>query len=204
MYKVKRFAMAKNRRGWNGKNDMNKLPKGSVPHFKPRYSRYNAVWVDPGRPNSYIRDSKITKYSDKYKEDVEELTQSQLDRLNIYLDHLNSGKFIFDDDDNATYENYKKDDIIYYKWDTCTHWLQKESTEDYLVYSKDISGSKRLTYRIYRPKKIGNKWVCDIEISRCGSHTYGDKSYGKPKNTLESIVKYKGKDTKGQFSDTNE
>jgi hypothetical protein len=198
MYKIKRFSFNQ-RKQWMIRNDMTNLPNGAIPHLRKSYSNYNAVWKNPDK-NEYIKSSKISKYSSKYKEDIKDLTKSQTDRLNICLNQLNSGKFIFDDDDKSISENINnKNSLTYFNWDTCTHWLQNESTDDYLVYSKDISGGRRLTYKVYKPVKINGIWTCNIEISRCGEHKYENKSYGKRRNTIENSGIFVG-DSKKYFS----
>lgn len=205
MYKIKRFSLPENRKPhWKEKNDMNNLPEGASPHLRLSYSKYNAVWLNPLNNKDYMKKAHIIGFNKEYESSLNELTGSQSKRLDICLDQIESGKFLFDDDDRLIKSKNKKDDLVYFNWDTKTHWLKDKSTNDYLVYSKELSSGKRLVYEVYKPVKINEVWSCPVRICGCSYHKYGDKSYGKPKNTLESIVKYKGKDTKGQFSDTNE
>ena len=52
------------------------------------------------------------------------------------------------------------------------------------MYSKDISGGLRLTYKIYKPSEVKFQYICKISLDRCEEHKSGDKSYGKTKSTI--------------------
>lgn len=193
MYKVKRFSKIDEksytlhyRSNWSKSNDMNDLPEGAIPHAHFKYKSYNAVWENPDNPGRMINKYELDdNFNSQFKSDMLELTASQTERLNICLSHLKEGKFIYTDDDESIRKKYNDEsDLVYYGWDTCTHWLQKFSTDDYLMYSKGISGGIRLTYKVYKPVQVGPQYVSKITLDRCEEHKSGNKSYGKSKSTI--------------------
>lgn len=93
---------------------------------------------------------------------------------------------VFTDDDSMMNDGKYDDpsDKLRYKWDTETHLLfgfseLNGNDDDFMVFSKSISGKHRLTYRVFRPKynSLIKKWVCKVEYSRCYGHHYEDIEY---------------------------
>lgn len=212
MYKFKEFELTKmmsvlgQRSSWLSKNNVSNPPNGTKAYPSHPYSRYNVVWIDPSNPLSYVKEFIMNNPSIKFSTDLSDLKstrKSSYDRAIECINDLRAGNFVYTDNDSRISKNINNsNDIKSFNWDTRTHWIRKESSNDYLLYSKDITDGIRLTYKIYKPKEINGKWICSIELDRCSYHKTGNKSYGKARNTLESIANISG-DASKLLSDTN-
>ena len=213
MYKIKRFSKLREkkmslnpRNSWSNNNDMNNLPKGVIRHPNSKYSKYNAVWENPdvkGRPIiKYVFNDKLNKNILDDLAWIKENSPPMYNRVKKCIDDLRNSKYVTTDNDRLTKMNIDDESNLMYNWDTNTHWISIMSTKDYLLYSKDINDSYRLTYRIYKPIKVNLRWQCMVELDRCNNHKSNDKSYtrGKRRNSLWENSKRKG-DANKVFSD---
>lgn len=191
LYSLKNYDKKRGNKNW-GIEDENRIPKGSIMHPKinnPKildYSKYNAVWEDPDNPGTMIHNFKLNELfdnnflSDKIWIDKDPILSK---RLEIFLDDLRNGRFVFDDNDTEIIKKYNdKSDPLYYEWDTCTHYLQDfvhRHKNKSLVYAKDIDLKNRLSYRVDIPELINGVWTCNIVVSNCKDHKYMNQVYGR-------------------------
>ena len=173
-----------------GVEDMSDLPEGSIPlPLKSRsgsgdYSKYNIAWEHPNFKgqnvivSSFILDDFNKNF--RFTKDIERLSEINLSRLNLILNDLIKGKYVYNDNDLLISRKFNdRTDPIMYKWDTQTHYLHDFQHRDLSVlpYSKTLDKNTRLTYMVHKPVKDESKWVCHIELSRCYKHTYQEASY---------------------------
>lgn len=193
MYRIKRFArvstenMNYDKHIWGLDEDdpMYAQPEGSMsyPDNKSRdkgYSGYNIVWENNGiMIDKFILDP----LTPRVKNQMKRIDSISLDRMNICLDHLRNGRFVYTDDDKTQDDNsiYYGDNPIYYKWDTQTHYLadMQDESEDELPYSKHLNKNNRLTYAVKRPVRERGEWVCHIRISSCEGHLFNQRRYSE-------------------------
>lgn len=90
-----------------------------------------------------------------------------MERLNSYIDDLKKGYLSID--------NYSK----FPRYPDCTHYLADFSKRgEYLVYSKDLTSTNRLTYIVYKPIDLGNgKTRTIVELSNCRGHRFRGIEY---------------------------
>lgn len=184
-----------------GVEGINKIPEGSIMHPIVSdnrildYSKYNPVWEDPDNPGFMINNFKLNEFfnndflSDKIWIDKDPILSKRLD---IILNDLRTGNFVFDDNDSRIIKRYyDKSDPIHYNWDTCTHYLQDfvhRHKNKSLVYTKDLDNKNRISYRVDAPKKINGVWVCNIEVSNCVGHKYMNYDYGRKQKRFSDVI----------------
>lgn len=183
------------------------IPEGAVMYCKDKrneYYEYNVVWAVPNLPNG--KQIQMTKFilDESYKtdpifqKDLAELKKRDdayqlLKRLDICIQDLKDG-YVFKDNDDRIYDNSlynDKDNDVYYKWDTETHYLARFQglDMDVLPYTKRLSDRHRLSYKVHRPVKINGVYVCRVELNQCYGHSYEGIDYGVSKNALCNIAK---------------
>lgn len=115
---------------------------------------------------------------------LEDNRTTMYNRAVLCIEDLKNGRYVFEDNVNKIRKSISKNDRLYYGWKTNTHYIAEESDNNSLVYSKDIDYDLRLTYKVYKPRKINGKWTSIIVLGRCDNHKIGDKTRGKLKNTI--------------------
>lgn len=191
VYKIKRFSYYNNTRNWGTDGT---IPKGAImypylpygPSFSD-YGEYNVVWEDPDNPGDMINNFVLDSYdlnnnflSDKMLIDSNYPILSK--RLEIILNDLSNGEFVFDDNDEMISRKYRSSDPVYKGWDTCTHYLQnylQRNNNKSLTYSKDLDKDNRLTYDVLKPVRENGAMTCHVKVSRCFSHRYNTDNYGR-------------------------
>lgn len=66
---------------------------------------------------------------------------------------------------------------------------------EYLAYTKDVNGEFRLSYKIEKPHKEGNKDVSDVVIDDVNDHEFGGNKYTKSGDNFSSY--FNGRFKKG-------
>lgn len=155
------------------------IPDGAIRHPDSNYS-YNAVWTNPSTGEVIDNFNFIEgKY---YKKDLSRTKQAfTYDSVNmgpyvkirdaIVKTDLKENGNVFSDNDNFKVKG------IPYVIDTQTHWLSSLSSDDSLVYSKDITSEHRLTYSVDKPVLKNGQYVCDVTLNNCLNHRFNDKDY---------------------------
>lgn len=191
---ARRENIIKNRSKWGWNTDDYDIPDESKKvssktvdsSIKKEYSYYNLAWINEYTGN-FIKNFKLIEpFSERFINQMNRLDEISLQRLNICIDHLRNGKFVYTDDDVTQDDDtiYKdKTDSLRYKWDTMTHYLVdfQDQNMDELPYSKQLNEKDRLTYAVQRPVVENGKLVCYIRLSSCEGHLYNTTGYSRDK-----------------------
>ena len=195
MFSIKRFARTKNidknyKLGTWGTVDGKDIPEESnfyplnrMKDPKKFYDKYNLAWYDPDDPDIFINSFKLIEpFSSRFIKQMNELDDVSKKRLEICINHLRKGEFVYTDNDKIQDNNsiYYGSDPIYYKWDTQTHFLHDRldmNKMDELPYSKHLNDTDRLTYGVGIPELINGKYTCKIRLSNCRGHKFDNSRY---------------------------
>lgn len=192
MFKIKRFArletIRKNLHNWgdNGEEiprEADDYPVEVMTDLRKMYNKYNVAWYDPDDHDIFINSFKLIEpFSSRFIRQMNSLDKISRGRLEICIDHLRKGEFVYTDDDKIQDNDsiYYGSDPIYYKWDTQTHFLHDKldmSKMDELPYSKHLNDTDRLTYGVGIPELINGKYVCKIRLSNCKGHKFDNSRY---------------------------
>lgn len=187
------YSLKKNLRNF-GYEKLSMMPDGSIEHHRRSmgsefsdYRKYNIIWANPDTGKGLGIEYKLDDYTSNilFMKDKAVIDQDPIlkARLDIIINHMRKGEFVTTDDDVTIGRKYNfSGDKVYYKWDTCTHFLQDylaRNRNRVLPYSKDLDNKNRLTYDIFRPVKENGKWVCHIRLNRCLGHSYDEDEYIK-------------------------
>lgn len=121
---------------------------GSIRHRIYPYNQYNLVWLNPDTLE--VIDNFILVNTPNVSSPF----------ISLILSDLENG-FIFEDLDRYNVKGIP-DNIK--EIDTLTHYIPDLSEENYLVYSKELGNSKKLVYKVFKPIKCDNDWICRVEF----------------------------------------
>lgn len=173
MYAIKRFSRTKYkdfRQGWKELKDediWNECERVNDDIL----GRYNQKWIADPFKSKYI----ISK-TDLFNEDFNSIEDKHdLDRINRLINDLKIG-FLYVDNGNIKYKGRLSYNEA--KYPDETHYLDKFSKiGEYLVYSKFITTTDRLTYKVYKPESSGNKLNIKVELCSCIGHKIDRATY---------------------------
>lgn len=122
---------------------------GTMRHRIYPYSQYNLVWIDPD----------TLEIIDNFSIDTHNLNISS-PFIDIVMSDIENG-FVFEDLDR--YNVLGIPDNVR-SIDTLTRYIPSLSCNDYLMYSKELGNNSELIYKVFRPVRYQDDWVCNIEF----------------------------------------